>query len=109
MYQLNELIKGNYKLRSVKDREGDKDYFLDNEGRPLILKYKIEMEFFKVSSILIRVGQGNVYSVHFLMERDLLSAMSFIELDGEVHRLVYEVTEENARLTILPKEEPQEG
>lgn len=104
MYQLEQLIQGNYHLRSVKDREGDKDYFLDNEGRPLILKHKIEMEFFKVSTILLRVGQGNLYSVHFLMDRDLLSAMSFIELDGEKHVLSYEVTEKNARLTILLKE-----
>ena len=104
MYELEQLIQGNYHLRSVKDREGDKDYFLDNEGRPLILKYKIEMEFFKVSSILLRVGQGNLYSVHFLMYRDLLSAMSFIELDGEKHQLSYEVTEENAKLTITLKE-----
>ena len=98
MYELEQLIQGNYHLRSVKDREGDK------EGRPLILKYKIEMEFFKVSSILLRVGQGNLYSVHFLMDRDLLSAMSFIELDGEKHQLSYEVTEENAKLTITLKE-----
>lgn len=104
MYQLEQLIKGNYHLRSVKDRDGDKDYFLDHEGRPLILKYKIEMEFFKVSTILIRVGQGTLYSVHFLMDRDLLSAMSFIELDGEKHELIYEVSEENARLTIRMKE-----
>ncbi len=38
------------------------------------------------------------------MDRDLLSAMSFIELDGEKHQLSYEVTEENAKLTITLKE-----
>lgn len=108
MYALEDLIQGNYRLRSVKEREGDYDYFLDNEGRPLILKYKIEMEFFQVSSILIRVGQGTLYSVHFLMDRDLLSAMSFIELDGEKYQLTYEVGEANARLTITRKDGMEE-
>ncbi|NCC79594.1 MAG: hypothetical protein EOM07_08340 [Clostridia bacterium] len=105
MLKLEDILKGDYELRSVKDREGDKDYFIDNYGKPLILRYKIEMEFFQVSTILIRIGQGDIFSVHFLMDRDLLSAMSFIELDARDHYIDYSIDEQNSRLVIRQKEE----
>jgi len=105
MLNLEDILKGDLKLRSVKDREGDKDYFIDNYGKPLILRYKVEMEFFKVSTILIRIGQGDIFSVHFLMDRDLLSAMAFIELDAKEHFIEYSIDEVNSKLIIKMKEE----
>jgi len=104
MLQLQDILRGDYELRSVKDREGDKDYFIDNYGKPLILRYKIEMEFFQVSTILIRIGQGDIFSVHFLMDRDLLSAMSFIELDARDHYIDYTIDELSSRLIIRQKD-----
>ena len=87
MLKLEEILRGEYTLRSVKEREGDLDYFVDNYGKPLIFRYKIEMEFFLVSTILLRVGQTEIYSLHFLADRDLQSSMSFVELDARKHHL----------------------
>ncbi|MGB4590382.1 MAG: hypothetical protein WBI17_14285 [Clostridiaceae bacterium] len=100
MLKLEDVLRGDFKIRSVKDRDGDKDYFIDNFGKPLILKYKIEMEFFKVSTILIRIGQGSVFSLHFLMDRDLLSSMGFIELDANDHYIDYSMDEVRSYLQI---------
>lgn len=100
MWKVEELMSGPFKIRSIKDREGDLDYFIDNEGRPLVFRYKAEMQFFKVSTILLRVGQGEMCSLHFLLERDLLSAMAFIEVNGTTHELIYEVQETHALLTM---------
>lgn len=105
MLKLEDVLKGDYELRSVKDREGDKDYFIDNYGKPLILRYKIEMEFFQVSTILIRIGQGDEFSVHFLMDRDLHSAMSFIELDARDHYIDYTLDQVNSKLIIRQRED----
>jgi len=105
MLKLEDIFKGKYELRSIKDREGDLDYFIDNYGKPLILRYKVEMEFFKVSTILIRIGQGNIFSVHFLMDRDLLSSMAFIELDARNHFIEYTIDEVNSKLVITMKED----
>lgn len=104
MLKLEDIFKGEYELRSIKDREGDKDYFIDNYGKPLILRYKVEMEFFRVSTILIRIGKGDVFSVHFLMDRDLLSSMAFIELNAKDHFIDYTIDEVNSRLIIRMKE-----
>lgn len=100
MLKLEDVLRGEVQIRSVKDRDGDKDYFIDNFGKPLILKYKIEMEFFKVSTILIRIGQGSVFSLHFLMDRDLLSSMGFIELDANDHYIDYAIDEVRSYLYI---------
>ncbi len=105
MLKLEDIFKGEYELRSVKDREGDKDYFIDNYGKPLILRYKVEMEFFRVSTILIRLGQGDIFSVHFLMDRDLLSSMAFIELDAKNHFIEYTIDDVNSKLIIKMKED----
>jgi len=105
MLKLEDIFKGKYELRSIKDREGDLDYFIDNYGKPLILRYKVEMEFFKVSTILIRIGQGDIFSVHFLMDRDLLSSMAFIELDARNHFIEYTIDEVNSKLVITMKED----
>ena len=105
MLKLEDIFKGKYELRSIKDREGDKDYFIDNYGKPLILRYKVEMEFFKVSTILIRIGQGDIFSIHFLMDRDLLSSMAFIELDARNHFIEYTIDEVNSKLVITMKED----
>ena len=105
MLKLEDIFKGKYELRSIKDREGDKDYFIDNYGKPLILRYKVEMEFFKVSTILIRIGQGDIFSIHFLMDRDLLSSMAFIELDARNHLIEYTIDEVNSKLVITMKED----
>ena len=104
MLKLENIFKGEYELRSIKDREGDKDYFIDNYGKPLILRYKVEMEFFQVSTILIRIGQGDIFSVHFLMDRDLLSSMAFIELDAKNHFIEYTIDDVNSKLIIKMKE-----
>jgi len=104
MLKLEDVLRGDVKIRSVKDRVGDKDYFIDNFGKPLILKYKIEMEFFKVSTILIRIGQGSVFSLHFLMDRDLFSSIGFIELDAKDHYIDYFMDDVRSYLHI--KNEP---
>lgn len=104
MLNLDEILKGDFVLRAVKDRDGDKDYFIDNYGKPLILRYKIELQFFKVATILIRIGQGDTYSVHFLMDRDLLSSMGFIELDAKNHIINYSIDDVNSKLFIKARE-----
>lgn len=100
MLKLEDIMRGEIKIRSVKDREGDMDYFIDNFGKPMILDFKIVMEFFQVSTILIRIGQGSLYSVHFLMDRDLFSSMAFIELDANEHYIDYSKDDEKSYLRI---------
>lgn len=100
MLKLEEILKGEYTIRSTKDREGDLDYFIDNFGKPLVIRYMIEMEFFEVATILIRIGQGDIISVHFLKDRDLMSAMSFIEVDTRKFTLHYKAKEEKSYLLI---------
>lgn len=100
MLKLDEILKGEYTIRSTKDREGDLDYFIDNFGKPLIVRYMIEMEFFEVATILIRIGQGDIISIHFLKDRDLMSAMSFIEVDTRRFTLHYKIHEEKSYMLI---------
>jgi len=38
MLRLDEILTGDFTLRGTKDREGDLDYFLDNFGKPLVVK-----------------------------------------------------------------------
>jgi hypothetical protein len=100
MLKLDEILNGEYTIRSTKDREGDLDYFVDNFGKPLVIRYMIEMEFFEVATILIRIGQGDIISVHFLKDRDLMSAMSFIEVDTRRFILHYKAMEDKSYLLI---------
>ena len=100
MLKLEDIMRGKIKIRSVKDREGDMDYFIDNFGKPMILDFKVEMQFFQVSTILVRIGQGSLYSVHFLMDRDLFSSMAFIELDAKEHYIDYSMDDEKSYLHI---------
>lgn len=103
MLRLDEILTGDFTLRGTKDREGDLDYFLDNFGKPLVVKYMIEMEFFEVATILIRIGKGPLISVHFLKDRDLMSAMSFIEVDSRKADLHYRVEDDKSYLLIRDK------
>ncbi len=105
MLKLQDVIKGEYTLRAMKNRDNDVDYFIDHEGKPLVLEGDIDLHFIKVSTILIRIGEGDLFTVHLLRDRDLLSSMAFIELDAKIHNLTLHQTEDVSRLSLMKSDQ----
>ena len=105
MLKLQDVIKGEYTLRAMKNRDNDVDYFIDHEGKPLVLEGNIDLHFIKVSTILIRIGEGDLFTVHLLRDRDLLSSMAFIELDAKIHNLTLHQTEDVSRLSLMKSDQ----
>ncbi len=105
MLKLQDVIKGEYTLRAMKNRDNDVDYFIDHEGKPLVLEGDIDLHFIKVSTILIRIGEGDLFTVHLLRDRDLLSSMAFIELDAKIHNLNLHQTEDVSRLSLMKSDQ----
>lgn len=101
MLKLQDVIKGKYTLRAMKNRDNDVDYFIDHEGKPLVLEGDVDLHFMKVSTILVRIGEGDLFTVHLLRERDLLSSMAFIELDAKIHNLTLHQTDDESRLSLV--------
>lgn len=101
MLKLQDVIKGKYTLRAMKNRDNDVDYFIDHEGKPLVLEGDIDLNFIKVSTILIRIGEGDIFTIHLLRDRDLLSSMAFVELDAKIHNLTLHQTEDESRLSLM--------
>ncbi len=105
MLKLQDVIEGKYTLRAMKNRDSDVDYFIDHEGRPLVLEGDLDVHFIKVSTILIRIGEGDGFTIHLLRDRDLMSSMAFIELDAKIHKLTLHQNEQESRLTLMKTQE----
>lgn len=101
MLKLQDVIEGEYTLRAMKNRDNDVDYFIDHEGKPLVLEGDPDLHFIKVSTILIRIGEGDIFTIHLLRDRDLLSSMAFIELNAKIHKLTLHQTDHVSQLSLM--------
>lgn len=104
MPALIDILEGSFALRAYKEVEGGKDYYLDNRGRPLVLEGPMTVQFPKVTTLLLRVGDGPLAALHFLTERDIMSAAAMVEVDLTRHMLRL-VEEEHRTRLILHKRE----
>lgn len=100
MPALNEILEGSFALRAYKEVEGGKDYYLDNRGRPLVLEGPMTVQFQKVTTLLLRVGDGPLAALHFLTERDIMSAAAMVEVDLSQHVLRLVDEEHRTRLVL---------
>lgn len=84
MLDIGDVVKGSYKLRSIANRDnGDRDYSIDNFAMPLTLELGRQLNFKKVSSILVRLGNTSMFSLHLLLDRDLHSQIMHLDLDAK--------------------------
>ena len=90
MLGIEDVVKGKYKLRSIANRDnGDRDYSIDNFAMPLTLEIGKSLNFKKVSSILVRLGNTRMFSLHLLLNRDLHSQIMHLDLDANLNYLEF--------------------
>lgn len=96
MLRIDDVIKGSYKLRSIANRDnGDRDYYIDNFAMPLTLELEKSLNFKKVSSILVRIGNTSLFSLHLLLNRDLHSQIMHVDLDADLTYLYFYKSNDN--------------